>query len=203
MSSPFHTLRYIGITSTKSARKTRMADFSQYGGVAPEWEMLVESQPQVEIPVDITPLELRTLTNDARAQVAQRLIQGVGRRALIRLEANPPRNQTLIEIHSKMMSSRRTSTYKLIRITPSLCGCIREKCLVQPLEGVLSMSGITVAGSCLALSMERTATRSTWSEIWTSSSFTSAIVILQKYRGQHHVKMPWLAWIGYSEILMS
>lgn len=56
-----------------------MSDFSQYGGIAPEWELLIESQPQFEPPPNITPIELRQLTNDARAQAAQKLIEGVGR----------------------------------------------------------------------------------------------------------------------------
>ncbi|KAK5059798.1 hypothetical protein LTR84_009681 [Exophiala bonariae] len=54
-----------------------MADFSQYGGVAAEWELLVESQPQVELPADITPIELQRLTNETRALAAQKLVQGV------------------------------------------------------------------------------------------------------------------------------
>ncbi|KEF55596.1 uncharacterized protein A1O9_08346 [Exophiala aquamarina CBS 119918] len=54
-----------------------MSDFSQHGGIAPEWELLVESQPQLTFPLNITAIELRQLTNDSRAQAAQKLIAGV------------------------------------------------------------------------------------------------------------------------------
>lgn len=60
-----------------------MSDFSQYGGIAPEWDILMESKPQVAPPPDITPIELRRLTNETREQAARILIKGVGRRILI------------------------------------------------------------------------------------------------------------------------
>lgn len=55
-----------------------MSDFSQYGGVAADWTHITASIPDVPLPQNISPIELRRLTNEQRDEVSRRITDSIG-----------------------------------------------------------------------------------------------------------------------------
>lgn len=52
-----------------------MADYSQYGGVSPDWEAYMAQNPQPALPPGLTPLQLREMTNQGREAASNAIIQ--------------------------------------------------------------------------------------------------------------------------------
>ena len=56
-----------------------MSDFSEYGGVADDWERVFATSPRAELPGGLSALEQRRLTNDYREASSRKFTQTIGK----------------------------------------------------------------------------------------------------------------------------
>lgn len=56
-----------------------MHDFSQYGGIAPDWERVMAIQPDLPPAPELSPTELRAITNQQRELASRRATESIGR----------------------------------------------------------------------------------------------------------------------------
>lgn len=123
-----------------------MSDFSQYGGIDPEWDPLIASLPPVALPANITPLELRRITNEEREAVSRKVTQAVGESLSL-----SPSDCTIDSADYQMMCLCRPSRRPAVMAARSRYACTSAN--PQGLTpSYLFTFGITEAVSCLALS---------------------------------------------------
>lgn len=55
-----------------------MADYSRYGGISADWNAYIAKNPLPEIPANLTPIQLRDLTNAGREAHSQLITKSIG-----------------------------------------------------------------------------------------------------------------------------
>ncbi len=54
-----------------------MADYSRYGGEAPDWAAYMAANPQPPLPPNLTPVELQKLTNAGREANSEEILKTI------------------------------------------------------------------------------------------------------------------------------